>query len=154
MRDAGTRRFILRTNEPETDRLLIRAIWYAYIVTVPLIGGLDLLTAGQGPLQPAVWTGATAACLAVPTLFYRRGWLPGSIKYLGPAAAASALVVLSFTIHQSTSSWTIWLLPTAVASLYFDPRVVWLANGIAWVGAGLAISALPQTFPEATFPSA
>ncbi len=138
---------LLLWNENTTDLILVKALWVTYFTVVPLIGLASAFTVGlPGPYW--MWTIATLLVMLIPTLFYWRGWLPGSVKYLGPMAIEAALIIMSFTIHQSTTSWTIWLLPSIAAALYFNPRPVWLANVVSWVGISAAIAIVPHTFPE------
>ncbi|HEY3368249.1 MAG TPA: methyl-accepting chemotaxis protein [Symbiobacteriaceae bacterium] len=145
---------ILVSNELTTDALLVKALWYVYFTIVPLIGlvyGFVVETANM--VMYWEWAGITLVVMAIPALFHRFRWLPGSLKYVGPLAIEAALIVMAFTIHHAKSSWTIWLLPSVAAALYFNPRAVWVANAVSWVGIVLTIVLFPDTFPEMTVPS-
>lgn len=141
---------ILIQNERMTDTLMIKALWIVYCTIVPLMFLIYINVPTAIMRMFWEWAGITLVVLAVPTLFHLLRWLPGSVKYVGPLAIEAALIVMAFTIHHAKSSWTIWLLPTVAAALYFNPRAVWVANGISWVGIVLTIWRFPQTFPEMT----
>lgn len=140
---------VLASNERSTDQLVVKAIWYSFLVTAPLLGAVYFFVVGaEDAMAFWIWLGTTTAALLVPTLFLWRRWLPGSVKYLAPLSIIGTLVSLAFTIHMAQSGWIIWLLPSLMAALYFQPRVVWLVNVVAWFAMAAAAWQFPETFPE------
>ncbi|HWI61637.1 MAG TPA: methyl-accepting chemotaxis protein [Symbiobacteriaceae bacterium] len=140
---------VLASNERATDALVVKAIWYSFGFTAPLLAAVFFFVVGSTDVTSfLLWFGTTAAVLLVPTIFLWRRWLPGSIKYLAPLAVVGALLSLAFTIHMAQSAWAIWLLPTVMAALYFQPSVVWIINVVSWGAIAAAAWGYPPAFPE------
>jgi methyl-accepting chemotaxis protein len=140
---------VLASNERSTDQMVVKAIWYSFLVIAPLLGAVYFLVVrAEDPTAFWLWLGTTTAALLIPTLFLWRGWLPGSVKYLAPLSVVGVLVSLGFTIHMAQSAWMIWLLPSLMAALYFQPRVVWIVNIVAWFAIVAVAWQFPETFPE------
>ncbi|MDF2630659.1 MAG: methyl-accepting chemotaxis sensory transducer with Cache sensor [Symbiobacteriaceae bacterium] len=128
---------VLASNERATDQLVVKAIWYSFAVTAPLLGLVYFFVVGaEDGAAFWTWLGTTTAALLVPTLFLWRLSIVGT------------LLSLSFTIHMAQSGWIIWLLPCLMAALYFQPRVVWLVNVVSWAAMATAAWQFPETFPE------
>ncbi|MFZ5824950.1 MAG: methyl-accepting chemotaxis protein [Bacillota bacterium] len=139
---------IFQWNEQVTDRMLVRALWMVYFIGTPAVFAVHKFLVGENSLRVYYWMIGTALCLGVPTLFHRFRWWPGSIKYLGPISTLGALLVLSFTIHMSASTWAVWLMPALVAALYVEKRVVWLLNLLTWLSMSVVGYQFPETLPE------
>jgi|GEM_PF-3583262 len=141
---------VLVSNERTTDGLVVKALWMAFLLTAPLIGAVYMFVLKSDPTPYLKWVAITTGIMLVPSLIHRFRWLRGSVKYLGPLAAAGALVALAFTIHVSETAWAVWLLPTAMAALYFQSRIVWIANVLTWIAIPLSIWANLESFPDLT----
>ncbi len=141
---------IFRWNEQVTDRMLIKALWMVYFLGTPAVFAVYRFVVGEETVRVIYWMIGTALCLGVPTLIHATGRLPGSIKYLGPISTLGALLVLSFTIHMSASTWALWLMPALVAALYVQRKVVWLLNLLTWGSMALVGYLYPETLPEQT----
>ncbi|HYF93462.1 MAG TPA: methyl-accepting chemotaxis protein [Symbiobacteriaceae bacterium] len=141
---------VLDLNERATDKLVVKVMWYTFLVVAPLVALVYFLIV-ESETNIALfltWIGVTTGIMLVPSVLLWRGWLTGSIKYIGPLAVVGALVTLAFTIHLAQSSWIIWLLPSLMAALYFAPRVVWVTNLLSWAAMALCIWRHPEGFPE------
>jgi len=141
---------IFRWNEQVTDRMLVRALWMVYFIGTPAVFAVYRFVVGDQTVRVYYWMIGTALCLAIPTVVHAARWMPGSIKYLGPISTLGALLVLSFTIHMSASTWAIWLMPALVAALYVQRNVVWLLNLMTWASMVLVGYLYPETLPEQT----
>ncbi|MFZ5817814.1 MAG: methyl-accepting chemotaxis protein [Bacillota bacterium] len=139
---------IFHWNEQATDRMLVRALWMVYFIGTPSVFAVHKFLVGENSPRIYYWMIGTALCLLVPTLFQRLRWWPGSIKYLGPTSTLAALLVLSFTIHMSASTWAVWLMPALVAALYVQRSIVWLLNILTWLSMAVVGYQFPETLPE------
>lgn len=135
---------LMREHERNTNILLLRILW-GTLVVYPLLAGLAALgVVSDSVWLFIVWGSIQAGCILPATIMVRFNLWPTAVKYVGTLALTASLFVGHMFISSLSDSWALWVLPLALATLYFERGV----SAFTVLTTLIALNVTPVLFPS------